>query len=150
MERTSYDLELVRSIRRGDGARKHTLKAPHDAGARLLLGTDCLNRYVVHGFAIHDELQNFVEAGLSPYEALKAGTRDAAEFLEALDTFGTVAIGRRADLLLVEGNPLVDVRNVARRAGVMLRGQWWPETALQQLLEELAVSYHEKPDVKQP
>jgi imidazolonepropionase-like amidohydrolase len=113
----------------------------HEAGGRILLGTDTPNPFVVPGFSIHTELKNLVAAGLTPYEAIKAGTRDAAEFVGQLDQWGTIAPGRRADLILVEANPLEDVANAAKRAGVMLRGQWFPEAELQQKIEELAASY---------
>lgn len=90
----------------------------HQAGARLLLGSDAGYPFVVHGFSIHDELANLVEVGLSPFETLRAGTRDAAEYLGELEHAGTVAEGKRADLLLLPANPLDDVRNVSRRVGV--------------------------------
>jgi imidazolonepropionase-like amidohydrolase len=89
------------------------------------------------GFAIHEELSHLVEAGLSPYEALRAGTRDAARFLELEDEFGTVTVGKRADLLLVDANPLDDVANVGRRLGVMARGRWYSEADLHARLEAL-------------
>lgn len=117
------------------------MKTLHDAGARLLLGSDTPNPFVVPGFSIHQELQNLVDSGLTPYESIKAGTHDAAEFLDALDLFGTISPGRPADLILVDGNPLDDVANVARRSGVMLRGRWLAEDELQSRLEELADSY---------
>ena len=113
------------------------VRALRDAGARLLLGTDAWP------WSIHLELAVLVEAGLTPYEAIRSGTYDAAEFLNGLDEFGTVAVGRRADLILVTGNPLRDVANVARRVGVMVRGRWVPERELQGMLERLAASYVE-------
>jgi len=70
-----------------------------------------------------------------------SGTHDAAEFLDALDLFGTIQPGKRADLLLVDGNPLDDVANVARRSGVMVRGVWLAEDELRSRLEDLAASY---------
>ncbi len=118
--------------------RQRIVRGLRDAGARLLLGTDAGSIYVEPGFSIQVELQNLVEAGLTPYEAIRAGTHDAAEFLGASDEFGTLAVGKRADLLLVEGNPLTDVAHLQCRVGVMLRGQWLPEARLQQLLEEQA------------
>lgn len=113
----------------------------HKAGARILLGTDTPNPFVVPGFSIHNELQNLVNAGLTPYEAIKAGTYDAAEFLEELDTFGIIAPGRRADMILIEENPLADVAHVGKRVGVMIQGKWFPEKELQKMLEDLVVSY---------
>ena len=95
----------VASSRSSDPVRKKLVKALHDAGARILLRTDYPNPFVVPGFPIHEELQNLVEAGLRPYEAIRAGTVDAAEFLGARGEFGTVSVGVRADLILLEGNP---------------------------------------------
>jgi len=113
-----------------------TVKGFRDAGVRLLAGTDALNPCVVPGFSLHDELRNLVAAGLTPYEALRTATVNAAEFLGA--TSGVVAVGRQADLILVNGDPLKDVSNASRRAGVMLRGQWLVEDDLRQMLGQLA------------
>jgi Amidohydrolase family len=125
-------------VKRGLSLHTTLLEALHDAGAQLLVGTDTRNPYVVPGFAVHDELSNFVAAGMTPYEALKAATRDAAEFLGALEEFGTVGAGRRADLILVEADPLEDVANAAKRVGVMLAGRWLAEAELQEILQMLA------------
>ena len=136
-----FSTEEMGYLRIFNEAKKWRVKALHDAGARILLGTDTPNPFVVPGFSIHQELHHLVAVGLTPYEAIKAGTRDAAEFLEALDSLGTIAPGKIADLILVDDNPFEDVANVARRAGVMLRGRWLPESELQAMLEELAASY---------
>src|SRR5262249_38123732 len=89
------------------------------AGVRLLAGTDAMNPSVVPGFSLHDELRELVAAGLTPYEALRAATANAAEFLKAAEEFGVIAVGRRADVILVDGNPLDDVTMASRRIGVM-------------------------------
>ncbi|HKQ78546.1 MAG TPA: amidohydrolase family protein [Blastocatellia bacterium] len=109
-------------------------KGFRDAGVRLLAGTDAMNPSVVPGFSLHDELRDLVAAGLTPYEALRAATANAAEFLGATAEFGTVTIGRRADLALVEADPLKGVGNAAKRAGVMLRGRWLVGEELRQML----------------
>jgi hypothetical protein len=106
--------------------------ALHEGGARLLLGTDAPNPYVVPGFAVHAELHNFVAAGLTPFEALATATSAPAEFLGA--GFGVIAVGRSADLLLLNRNPLEDVANAEDRAGVMVRGVWFSEADLQHRL----------------
>lgn len=93
------------------------------------------------GFAVHEELRNLVDVGLTPYEAILAATRDAAEFLKSADKWGTVALGTRADLILTTANPLDEVRNVSRRAGVMVHGRWLPEEELQASLKRLAAAY---------
>lgn len=106
-----------------------------DGGARLLLGTDAPNPYVVPGFSAHDELHNLVEAGLTPFEALGAATAAPAEFLGG--DFGVVEVGRRADLLLLNGNPLEDVGHAADRVGVMVNGVWFPEAELAERLSRM-------------
>lgn len=111
-----------------------------DAGVRLLAGTDTPVPSVVPGFSLHDELRELVAAGLTPYEALRTATANAAEFLRT-DKFGIVAEGKVADLILVEANPLKDVSNASRRAGVMVKGQWFSEEELRKMLEDLAASY---------
>jgi imidazolonepropionase-like amidohydrolase len=112
-------------------------KGFRDAGVRLLAGTDAMNPSVVPGFSLHDELRELVEAGLTPFEALRAATANPAEFLKAGKEFGTIAVGRRADLILVEGNPLDDVSNASRRMGVMLSGRWLPRSEIEKRLGEL-------------
>jgi imidazolonepropionase-like amidohydrolase len=111
------------------------------AGVRLLTGTDALNTAVVPGFSMHDELSDLVRAGLTPYEALRAATANPSEFFGAPNDAGTVSVGKRADLILAEGNPLTDVTNAARRAGVMVRGRWLSKTELQEMLDKLVASY---------
>ncbi len=137
----SFTPAMFGDVATGNPIRKELTKRLHEGGARILLGTDCGNPLVVPGFSTHEELQNLVEAGLTPYEAIKAGTHDAAEFFNALEEFGTVAVGSRADLILVEGNPLDDVANVGKRIGVMARGSWYPERALKARLDKLAARY---------
>ena len=80
-------------------------------------------------------------AGLTPQQILTSGTRNVARYYGAEREFGTVTVGRRADLLLLEANPLNDVANVARRAGVMVNGRWLPEAEIQARLARIAESY---------
>ncbi len=130
--------------------RRKMTQALHDVGARVLLGTDAMSPFVVPGFSVHEELLNLVEAGLTPFKAIRAGTRDAAEFLGALDRFGTVSVGKRADLILVDGNPLKDVANVAKRVGVMVRGRWLPEAELNRMLAKMAARFSRERRPVQP
>lgn len=121
--------------------RRKLLKALHDGGGRILLGTDSPQIFSVPGFSIHREMKLWVEVGLTPYQVLESGTRNVAAYFNAADDFGTVAPGRRADLLLLRANPLEDVGNVARRAGVMLNGRWLPEEEIQARLADIAAFY---------
>ena len=118
--------------------RNRVLKALSDGGAGILLGTDSPQIFSVPGFSIHRELQAMADAGMSAWEILVSGTRNVGEYFQGRDSFGTVAVGRRADLLLLNANPLSDVANVADRAGVMFRGRWLPEEEIRRRLEEIA------------
>ena len=95
-----------------------------------------MNPFIVPGVSLHEELALFVKAGLSPFEALRAGTSEAARFFKREKEFGTVAVGQRADLLLLEANPLENVANASRRVGVILAGRWSAEADLQRRLRE--------------
>jgi imidazolonepropionase-like amidohydrolase len=123
--------------------RRTLLKTLADSGARLLMGTDSPQMFNVPGFALHHEIELMRDAGLTPYQVLESGTRNVAEYaakdLKLDGRFGTVAVGNRADLLLLDANPLTDVRNVARRAGVMVRGRWLPAAELDRMLAEMAM-----------
>jgi imidazolonepropionase-like amidohydrolase len=120
--------------------RRKLIGALHAGGARLLLGSDAPQIYNVPGFSIHRELAALVAAGLTPYQALETGTRNVAQFFGTLATSGTVAVGKRADLVLLEANPLRDVANTTRRAGVMLRGRWLPKAEIEKRLAVIAKS----------
>jgi imidazolonepropionase-like amidohydrolase len=134
----SIPSSFAEAVRFGQAARAQLTGALNDAGAPILLGTDMGNPWVAAGFSVHQELANLVEAGLTPYEALRAGTRAPAECLDATDEFGTVAVGLRADLILLDANPLDDASNAARRVGVMTRGKWLSASELNQMLERFS------------
>ncbi len=121
-------------------ARRKLIKALHAGGAGLLLGSDAPQIYNVPGFSTHRELQSLVAAGLTPYQALETGTRNVAVFFETLSETGTVETGKRAGLVLLDANPLADVRNTTRRAGVMLGGRWLPKGAIDARLDAIARS----------
>lgn len=107
------------------------------AGAGILLGTDTDNAYLVPGHSAHEELGLLTAAGLTPFEAIAAGTRDAAMALGLAEQIGTIAAGKRADLVLVEGDPFADVGQLRRIAGVLANGRWLPRSDLDMLLDEL-------------
>ncbi|MGO1720589.1 MAG: amidohydrolase family protein, partial [Luteimonas sp.] len=118
--------------------RQELTRALHAAGAPIALGSDAPQFFNVPGFSIHHELRMMVATGLTPYEVLATGTREPARYFGTPDAFGTIEPGRRADLILLEANPLDDVANVQRRAGVMVRGQWLPEEQIQARLDAIA------------
>lgn len=108
--------------------RRQMLKALADAGAPLLMGTDSPQMFNVPGYALHRELQVARAAGLTPQQVLESGTcnvgRYVRESLRQDGSFGTVAAGQWADLVLLDADPTVDLEHLTRRSGVMLRGRW--------------------------
>jgi hypothetical protein len=110
----------------------------HQGGAVFLLGTDSPQLFSVPGFANHREMALWVELGMTPFEVLSAGTWNVAEHLGELDVAGSVEEGKRADLILLEANPLEDIGHMAARAGVVMDGRWLPEEEIQARLAEIA------------
>jgi imidazolonepropionase-like amidohydrolase len=125
------------------GVRNRLVKAIHDAGGKVMAGSDAPEWFLLYGYTLHRELKSLVEAGLSPFAALAAATRNPAEFLNALDTFGTIERGKRADLVLLDANPLDDITNTEKRAGVMVRGRWLPQAELQKTLAGIAARFQQ-------
>jgi imidazolonepropionase-like amidohydrolase len=115
--------------------------ALHSGGAHLLLGTDTMKAGTLPGYSLRKELENFAAAGLTPYEAIRAGTADAARFLDQENEFGLVSKGLRADLILVDANPLADVKNVSKLAGVLAGGRWFTAAELNRQLVALRAKY---------
>ena len=118
---------------------KIMLKGFKKAGIRLLLSTDAGTGKmgIVPGFSIHDELRILVENGFTPYEALAAGTVIASKTVKRMngkDEFGTIAPGKRADLILLKQNPLEDVSNARKIIGVMAAGRWYDQKAIVKML----------------
>lgn len=118
--------------------RRKILRAARDAGVKILFGTDAPQLFSVPGFSIHREMQIMTASGMTPYEVMASGTRSVAEYFGAEKEFGTVEAGKRADLVLLEANPLADVANFSRRAGVMVRGRWLAESEIQKRLAAIA------------
>jgi len=114
--------------------RDHLIRALHEAGAGLLLGSDSPQVFNVPGFALHRELEYLVGAGLSPYAALQTGTSNPARFFGQDSLYGRIGAGMAADLVLLDANPLDDIRNSRRIHGVVLHGRWLSRQALDEML----------------
>ena len=105
----------------------------HDAGVPLMVGSDAFGA-LVPGFAQHQEMELLVEAGLTPYEALRAATVNAAKYLGEFDHAGTIEVGKRADLILLGANPLDKIQNAAEVRGVFTQGKWYSAEDLEMRL----------------
>jgi len=103
-------------------------------GVPLMAGTDLGNPFVLPGFNLHDELAIFVEAGLTPGEALKTATYNPAKFLGMLDLLGSIQKGKLADIVLLDANPLEDIHNTKKIQAVVLNGRYLDRAALDKLL----------------
>jgi imidazolonepropionase-like amidohydrolase len=112
-------------------------KAAHDKGVKLLAGSDAMMPGLIAGFSLHGELREFVDIGLTPYQALRTATTNPFEYLGESDK-GMIALDQRSDLLLVEANPLEDVSAASKIAGVLMRGQWFPAENIDRRMKEIA------------
>lgn len=110
------------------------VRQAHNAGIRIVAGTDSGDTYVFPGFAIHDELAELVRAGLAPMDALRSATIDAARFSGRAREYGSIEAGKVADMILLDANPLTDIRNTGNIAGLFFNGQYLNRAALDQLL----------------
>jgi imidazolonepropionase-like amidohydrolase len=114
--------------------RDRLVKAIADSGGRIMTGSDTPEWFFGYGWTLHRELESLVAAGLTPYQALTAATRNPAAFLRASKEWGTIETGKRADLVLIAGNPLEDIRNTARIEGVSVGGRWLDNTARERMI----------------
>lgn len=113
-------------------------KTLHHAGVRILAGSDSPMPLVYPGWALHKELELLVEAGLTPAEALRAATIGPAEFLGLSKNSGTIEVGKNADLVLLDADPLREIHNTQRIIGVILNGRWLSRADLDALLDSAA------------
>jgi hypothetical protein len=140
-------VQFLAGAERGLARFRPFTSALSNAGVPLLLGTDT-EFFGYAGASLHDELQQMVASGLTPDQALAAGTRNAGDYVarhvrgaRESGHFGRVAVGERADLVLLTANPLESVDNATRIDGVMARGRWLPADRLRALRDSLATRY---------
>lgn len=107
-----------------------------EAGVRFLAGTDLANPYIFAGGSLHDELALFVATGFTPIEALRAATIDPARFLRMTDSLGTVAVGKVADLVLLDADPLANIEHVRRVSVVIANGRVYDEAERTKILAD--------------
>jgi imidazolonepropionase-like amidohydrolase len=113
----------------------------HKAGVPFLAGTDTPpGVYIFPGFSLHEELQRFVAAGFTPLEALQTATLNPARFFGMEDQLGTVAMGKMADLVLLDANPLADIASTQKIAAVIVNGRYFSRNDLQRVLQKVEES----------
>jgi imidazolonepropionase-like amidohydrolase len=118
--------------------RNMLIRAIYDEGGKIMAGSDTPEFLWLYGYSLHRELQALRDAGLSNYVVLEAATKNPALFLGTIASSGTIEKGKRADLVLLNANPLVDIGNTMDRHGVMLDGEYFPQSLLNQWLDEIA------------
>lgn len=123
--------------------RDRLLKALHDGGVPVLFGTDAPQLFSVPGFSVRHEMAKMSEAGISNGDILWSATRLVGDYFAKNDRFGSIAVGHRADLVLVAENPLNDLTTVAEPLGVMAQGHWHSRAEMDAKLAEISAAYAE-------
>ena len=122
------------------------VKTFKNAGVPIIAGTDAGVSGVVAGFSLHDELELLVQAGLTPQEALNSATLLSAQWLGIDKQIGSIETGKFADLILLDKNPLTDIKNTRKIAGVFVNGKWLDKKKLNFMLADLAKRNTENKD----
>ena len=147
-EKILWKEQTGKSFRNGDSAYIYNVFAQvalmKKAGIKFLAGTDVDNHYLYPGFSLHDELALFVRAGFSPMEALQAATINPATFLGTIDSLGTIKKGKIADMVLLDANPLTDIRSTQRIHAVFLNGKYLSKEELKAMLNNVAAMANKK------
>ncbi len=121
--------------------RRRIIKAMYDSGVGILLGSDAPQVFNVPGFSIYHEIEMYVAAGLTPYEALVTGTVNPARYFGHENDRGLIKKGYQADMVLIDGNPFTDISNLGKRSGVMIRGKWLSQDYIEEKLARIAENY---------
>jgi len=130
------NLPAVESRKKYVRLRKKMVYELWKAGVPLMAGSDSPEFFLVQGFSLHDELEMFVQSGLSSFAALQTATITTAKYLQIDQRKGTIETGKEADLILLDKNPLEDIRNTKSIHGVFKGKNWYDEKAIQQMLED--------------
>ncbi len=126
-----YTPQMRSDVRAGQAARREMLLELYNRGVKLLTGSDCpgAKTRLIPGHSLLSELEAFVRSGIPPFGALQAATVNPARYLGLADEIGTIAVGKRADLVLLDADPLANVSAVRRQSGVIVDGRYLPTAA---------------------
>jgi imidazolonepropionase-like amidohydrolase len=124
------------------GLRELLVKRLVNGGVSVMVGSDAPGRFAVPGFSMLREVEGLVKAGMTPAQVVRAATLEVAQYFGLEKESGTVGVGKRADLILADGNPLEDVANIFRTSGVMVHGRWIPRSEIDAQLSEIEHSLH--------
>ena len=114
----------------------------YNSKAKLIAGTDAGNLpFLIPGYSLHQELKILTELGIPPHDVLKMVTINAAIAMNKENDFGTVEVGKRADLLLLNSNPLDNIANTQDKCGIMVRGIWLSEEELNKLTDKIKLAF---------
>jgi imidazolonepropionase-like amidohydrolase len=122
--------------------RNKLIKAIYDAGGKIMTGSDTPEFLWLYGFTEHREMKALAEAGLPNFAVLQAATANPSQYLGTFDKVGTIEKGKRADLVLLDGDPLENISNTEKRAGVMLKGKYYTQEEMNKWLDEAAPKMH--------
>ncbi|MFC1651496.1 amidohydrolase family protein [Candidatus Latescibacterota bacterium] len=120
------------------------LKIMHEEGVQILAGTDVGNPYIYAGFSLHDELELYIQAGFTPFEALETATINPAKYLGMEKSLGTIEEGKIADLVLLDADPLANISNTRKIHAVILNGRLLDRTTLNKMLAEVEAEVNKK------
>jgi imidazolonepropionase-like amidohydrolase len=129
--------------------RNEIVKAIYDAGGKIMAGSDTPEWLMIYGHTLHLELIDLRDAGLSNYATLETATKNPAMFLGLLDKTGTIEKGKHGDLVLLEANPLDDIANTQKRAGVMIKGKYFTQAEMNRWLDDIAPRFQHALDEKE-
>ena len=120
--------------------RRRLIREMNAAGVPIAAGSDAFNMFDVAGFGTFSEMETLADAGLTPFQVLTASTVNVARLMGLESEAGTIEAGKLADVVLLDANPLADIRNVRRQAGVMARGRWMRQADIDSKLKEIAAT----------
>ena len=118
--------------------RNKIIKAIYNAGGKIMTGSDTPEFLWLYGFTMHREMKALSEAGLSNYAVLQAATVNPSMFFGTLEKVGTIEKGKRADLILLDANPLENIEHTEKRSGVMLKGKYYTQIEMNKWLDDIA------------